>query len=52
MDCAVPKKSCLIQTNLLRQDHFSSKPLDATLTSERFAIFENNMSSNMSEIAH
>jgi hypothetical protein len=52
MVCAVPKKSCSIQTSLLRQDHFSSKPLDATLMFERFAIFENNMSSKMSEIAH
>jgi hypothetical protein len=50
MDCS--KKSYSIQTSLLRQDHFTGKPLDATLMSERFAVFENNMSLKMSKIAH
>ncbi len=48
----ISKKSYSIQTSLLRQDHFTSKPLDATLMSERFAVFENNMSLKMSKIAH
>jgi hypothetical protein len=50
MDCS--KKSYSIQTSLFRQDHFTIKQVDATLMSERFAVFENNMSLKMSKIAH